>query len=389
MKPYDGSKDPKDYVEVFEGLMDFQAMSDAIKCRAIPIALTGSARLWYRRLLARLISTYSQLRKEFISQFSFRHYDRKTATHLATIQQKEGETLREYVTRFQEEQLKVKLGEEAPSTFVEVLQKAKKVIDGQELLRTKLGLTDKRFDQRKSGGQDKGKSDPKSKDKGSSSQPSKGRSDYRRSDSDSNRRGSYERYTPTIIPISDILTNIEENGLEKLFKHSKDRYCRFRRDHGHDTSSCWELKCQIEDLNQDGYFKTYVRKPGSSSVEKKEERKHSRTPSRKDDRPAVINTIFGGPSGGHSESKRKELAREARREVCIIQEQKPTYPISFSDSNLEGVHLPHNDTLVISPLIDHVQVRRVLVDGGASANILSLTTYLALGWTRAQLKKSP
>ncbi|XP_022150861.1 uncharacterized protein LOC111018906 [Momordica charantia] len=112
-------------------------------------------------------------------------------------------------------------------------------------------------------------------------------------------------------------------------------------------------------------------------------------PPRRDDRHAVINTIFEGPSGGQSGNKRKELAREARREVCIIREQKPTCSISFGDADLEGVHLPHNDALVIAPLIDHVLVRRVLVDGGASENILSLTTYLALGWTRSQLKKSP
>ncbi|XP_022154446.1 uncharacterized protein LOC111021718 [Momordica charantia] len=270
MKPYDRSKDPKDYVEVFESLMDFQVASNAIKCRAFQIALIGSARLWYRRLPARSISTYNQLRKEFISQFSSRHYNRKTATHLATVRQKEGETLREYVTRFQKEQLKVahcsddssmcyfltgladetltvKLGEEVTSTFVEVLQKAKKVIDGQKLLRTKLG---------------------------------RGRSDYKRSDSDSNCRGPYDRYTPTTIPISEILTNIEENGLEKLLKRpdklrgdpekrNKDRYCRFHRDHGHDTLSCWELKHQIVDLIQDGYFKKYVDKPGSAGKKKR------------------------------------------------------------------------------------------------------------------------
>ncbi|XP_022159160.1 uncharacterized protein LOC111025585 [Momordica charantia] len=279
MKPYDGSKDPKDYVEVFESLMDFQAASDAIKCRAFQIALTGALGSGIEGC-------------------------RKIATHLATIRQKEGETLREYVTRFQEEQLKVthcsddsamcyflttladetltvKLGEEAPSTFAEVLQKAKKVIDG-------------------------------------------------RSDSDSSRRGPYEGYTPTTIPISEILTNIEENGLEKLLKRpdklrgdpekrNKDRYCRFHRDHGYDTSNCWELKRQIEDLIQDGYSKKYVGKPGSSSIGKKEERKRSRTPPRRDDRPAVINTIFGGPSGGQSGNKRKELAREACWEACAIQ----------------------------------------------------------------------
>ncbi|XP_022151719.1 uncharacterized protein LOC111019634 [Momordica charantia] len=237
MKPYDGSKDPKDYVEVFEGLMDFQAATDAIKCRDFQIALTGSARLWYRRLPARSISTYSQLRKEFIIQFSSRHYDRKTATHLTTIRQKEGETLREYVTRFQEEQLKVahcsdhsamcyflttladetltvKLEEEAPATFVEVLQKAKKIIDGQELLRTKTDRPEKKIDQGRAS-KDKGKTDSKTRDKGPSSFSS--RVNYRRSDN-SRRSRPYERYTPTTIPISEILTNIEKTGMEKLLK---------------------------------------------------------------------------------------------------------------------------------------------------------------------------
>ncbi|XP_022152854.1 uncharacterized protein LOC111020479 [Momordica charantia] len=407
MKPYDGSKDPKDYVEVFESLMDFQAATDAIKCCAFQIALTGSARLWYRRLPARLISTYSQLRKEFISQFSSRHYDRKTPTHLATIRQKEGETLREYVTRFPEEQLKVahcsddsamcyfltgladetltvKLREEAPATFAEVLQKTKKVIDGQELLRTKTGRPEKNIDQGRAG-KDKGKADSKSRDKGPSSSSS--RVDYRRSNSSHNQSRPYEHYTPTTIPIFEILTNIEETGMEKLLKRPEklrgdpekrntDKYCRFHRDHGHNTSNYWELKRQIEDLIQDGYFKKFVGKPRSNSVEKKEERKRLRTPPRRDDRPAVIN-------------KKKELAREARREVCIIREQRPTSSIAFNHADLEGVHLPHNDALVIAPLIDLVLVRRILVDGGASANILSLSTYLALGWTRSQLKKSP
>lgn len=174
-----------------------------------------------------------------------------------------------------------------------------------------------------------------------------------------------------------------------LEKRNKDRYCRFHRDHDHDTSICFKLKRQIEDLIQDGYFKKFVRKSRSSTVEKEEERRSSRTPPRRDDRLAVINTNFGGPSEGQSGNKRKELAREARHDVCTAQLQRLACLISFSDSDLEGVYLPHNDGLVISPLIDHVQVRRVLVDGGASANILSLTTYMALGWTRAELKKIP
>lgn len=59
MKFYDGSSDSNDYAEVFEGPMEFQVASDAIKCQAFQIALTGNARLWYRELQARSISTYN------------------------------------------------------------------------------------------------------------------------------------------------------------------------------------------------------------------------------------------------------------------------------------------------------------------------------------------
>ncbi|XP_022145827.1 uncharacterized protein LOC111015187 [Momordica charantia] len=277
-----------------------------------------------------------------------------------------------FLTGLADETLTVKLGDEAPATFAEVLQKAKKVIDGQELLRTKTGRLKKQIDQKKLS-QEKRKSDSKSKDNGSSFSGS--RTEYHRSEIGFNRSRPYERYTPTTIPISEILTNIEESGMEKLLKRpeklrgdpekrNKDKYCRFHRDHSHNTTNCWELKRQIEDLIQDGYFKKFVEKPRTDSVEKTEERKHSRTPPRRDDRPAVINTIFRGPSGGQSGNKRKELALEARREVCIIREQKPTCSIIFDDTDLEGVHLPHNDALVIAPLIDRVLVRRVLVDGG-------------------------
>lgn len=99
----------------------------------------------------------------------------------------------------------------------------------------------------------------------------------------------------------------------------------------------------------------------------------------------VITTIFDGPSGGHSGNKRKALIREIWYEVNTSY-VRPTTAITFSAADLEGIHLPHNDALVISPIIDNVQVRRVLIDGEASTNILSLSTYLALGWEKSQLK---
>lgn len=93
----------------------------------------------------------------------------------------------------------------------------------------------------------------------------------------------------------------------------------------------------------------------------------------------MINMIHGGPSGGQSGHKRKELAHEGRHEVFAFQSNPQACPITFSDADLQDVHLPYNDALVIAPLIDHITVHRVLIDRGFSQHN-NLSTYTALGW---------
>ena len=43
-------------------------------------------------------------------------------------------------------------------------------------------------------------------------------------------------------------------------KRSRDKYCRFHRDHGHDTSDCYDLKQQIEVLIRQGKLQRFVSK---------------------------------------------------------------------------------------------------------------------------------
>lgn len=104
MKSYNSLTDLKDYIEVFEGLMDFQAAYDAIKCWAFQIAFTRNARLWYRKMLGWLVSTITEDIHQLVL---LTHTNKKTTTNLATIRQKENKTLKEYMNQFQEELLKV------------------------------------------------------------------------------------------------------------------------------------------------------------------------------------------------------------------------------------------------------------------------------------------
>ena len=45
-----------------------------------------------------------------------------------------------------------------------------------------------------------------------------------------------------------------------LNRRSKDKYCRFHRDHGDDTADCYDLKQQIEALIKQGKLQRFVRK---------------------------------------------------------------------------------------------------------------------------------
>ena len=73
-------------------------------------------------------------------------------------------------------------------------------------------------------------------------------------------RGRFTSFTPLTAPVDQVLMQIkDEEALTYPGKlkgdanrRSKDKYCRFHRDHGHDTVDCYDLKQQIEALIKQG-----------------------------------------------------------------------------------------------------------------------------------------
>ena len=64
-------------------------------------------------------------------------------------------------------------------------------------------------------------------------------------------------------------------------KRSRDRYCRFHHDHGHDTFDYYDLKQQIEALIRQGKLQRFVSKERTDPPQEqatRNENKHPRPP---------------------------------------------------------------------------------------------------------------
>ncbi|XP_075662986.1 uncharacterized protein LOC142632478 [Castanea sativa] len=76
-------------------------------CRAFPTTLKGPARICYSRLTPSSISTFKELGAQFVSHFIGGHRYKKSTACLMRIKQREGETMRSYIARFNKEALSI------------------------------------------------------------------------------------------------------------------------------------------------------------------------------------------------------------------------------------------------------------------------------------------
>ncbi|GFZ18398.1 hypothetical protein Acr_27g0001370 [Actinidia rufa] len=369
---YEGKIDPMDHLDSYKSLMSLQGCSDEIMCKAFSATLKGPARSWFQKLSPGTIDSFGDLSRLFVANFMSCRNRQKNASHLFTIHQKETESLKDFVKRFNQAILEV----EDPSDKVIIMAMMEGLRPGPLF-----DSLSKNVPETLSTLQSKA-------DKYIAAEERRGTKDLDPKRSGNRRPRTPPRQLEFILPplnapVAQVLSEIKHEEFVKWpgkiktdpQKRNRNKYCEFHRDHGHNTEDCFQLKEQIVDLIKRGYLRKYVadRPPPNSP-----ERRYG------DNRPTAgnIQTIHGGFGlGGCSTSSRKRHARSAFRlaEEEIYNLSSPYVgdhtPITFSNDDLRGLHLPHDNALVVSAVIANFNVQRILIDNGSSADILFISAF--------------
>ncbi|XP_075667861.1 uncharacterized protein LOC142637470 [Castanea sativa] len=156
-------------------------------------------------------------------------------------------------------------------------------------------------------------------------------------------------------------------------KRNKNKYCRFHKDHGHDTDECYDLKQQIENLFKQEKLRNFLGRDHKDEKLKGKIEESSQPPL------GETRVIVEGTSAGQFSKSMKTYLKVVQNiqlsgrppRIKGADEQA----ITFTDEDAGRVYHPHDDGIVITLLIVDYTTRRVFIDNGSSANILYYPTF--------------
>jgi hypothetical protein len=100
---YVGDRDPFHHLENFRAHLDLHRTPDEMVCWAFPLILSGNALDWFRKLSLNSVDKFKELSKIFLTKFLAFQTRKKPSEYLLTFHLHNNETLKEFMTRFNED----------------------------------------------------------------------------------------------------------------------------------------------------------------------------------------------------------------------------------------------------------------------------------------------
>ncbi|XP_068475010.1 uncharacterized protein [Phaseolus vulgaris] len=390
---FTGKEDPEAHHTAFHTQMVLVGGSDAARCKLFMSTLTGMAMDWFINLPNGHITSFRQLSQLFREQYLAIKAPPLVSYDLFDIKQYQGETLKEYITRFGAQVVKVGTSEEPmivyafrkgvcpdpicesiirnrPRTFPEIRHRAGEHIASEGEVcekqtsvvpsrpRAQTRVQPIRVNETTTGRKKPEARRPYETRKPQPWGPAGG-------DRPARERARPARYN-FVVELKDLIVvpNIAKRlrrpvKTDKVLGPRKDSWCEFHEAFGHHIDNCLSLGYQLDELVRSGFLKDYVVEPATTAAlpAPAEEQAHEMTVL------GEVHTIAGGFSGGGpTASQQKKYARG----VNSIEERISGDPwesdLVFTRADLRDV-VPHdNDPVVISVVTAGRKVHRVLVD---------------------------
>ncbi|XP_015942777.1 uncharacterized protein LOC107468048 [Arachis duranensis] len=388
-----GLKTPQEHLTTFEARMNLEGVGDEVRCRAFSVTLAGPTIRRLNALPQGSVTTFADITRAFLAQFSMRIAKAKHPINLLWVTQRSEELTRKYLNRFNDECLEIdSLTDSVASlcltngllnedfrkhlttkpvwTMKEIQNVAREYINDEEV--SQVVAANKRqptySPARQPGGGERTREHSKD------GAPTKAFKPFP-------RVGKFTNYTPLAASIVELYQQIADKGILSKPQQLKDRirgnknlYCDNYKGFSHKTQDCFVLKDALEQAIREGKLAEF-----SHLIKEPRRRDRDRSGDIKD--RAVRDIAF-----------RSQLACKKDAKVLAVSLSVPAPclrripSILFRPEDQWFHNLPENPPMVITARVGTGLVRQILVDTRADSNIMFCNVFDALGLQDTDLR---
>ncbi|XP_026398611.1 uncharacterized protein LOC113294430 [Papaver somniferum] len=372
---YDGSSDHAARLWYYNRVLARWDQDDVVLCRYFPSSLKGSDLCWFDNLPPNSINSYEQLTEKFLRTYMYKKAVHAGMDKLFSLATRYKETTREYTDRWHK--ICQAIGNIDPVVSINCYKWG---LDRMSPLFVEIhgSVPMTEGDLRASGSK-----------RSSIERPNEDKRGRREGPRNDDRKFEDQVYTKLNTSYARILKEIKgrENldwpwskGKQPPRSEKSKEYCDYHCFNGHQTEKCKNLKIMIQKLIDNGELKQYIRKEEADDRSKRS--KQVQFPEGNRTLDTILCSEATGPSLTSQIGKRMRKQFEDYCELYKIDgvkiddhDQWMDAPITFEAYDVEEDMEDHNDPLVLTLPVAGCNIKKILIDGGSSVNVLFYDTF--------------